>query len=225
MVANVTLVLVAAGLVVLVATTRDDVNDTESFVECLNSQLADQGAVDISYAVQACIPDGCKITLTMSNESAQAACTLAGCQLPRVLLDCPDPTDPKNEMRFRPSFLLCPVNSKAGGHYGADRVETAKDLERKNGKPTKMEMGDVPIEPGQDWEEIDPPHDAVSSVGNDKRCNVCHVGANNPPIDDDTPDGTGIESQPIDELGINPSSGNNLSRSSSTPTIRARGIW
>lgn len=50
----------------------------DDFVGCLNQKLQGQPA-DISKAVQ-CLPQGCKFLLTMSPESAQAACTLASCR-------------------------------------------------------------------------------------------------------------------------------------------------
>ena len=58
------------------------VNSINTFVQCLNTQLAGKPA-DISNTVS-CLPNGCYKTLTMSSQSAQAACTLAGVQLPRA---------------------------------------------------------------------------------------------------------------------------------------------
>jgi hypothetical protein len=64
-------------------------------------------------------------TVTMSPQSAQRACTLGGCQLPRIIFDCPGPAD---GLRFRPSFLMCPVDSKSdAGTFGKDRIEIGED--------------------------------------------------------------------------------------------------
>src|SRR5437762_9185899 len=71
-------------------------HDLQSFVDCLNGRLSGVNPVDVSGAVQ-CIPDGCKITVTMSQESAQPACSedlgapAANVQLPRILFSCPGP--------------------------------------------------------------------------------------------------------------------------------------
>src|SRR5262245_37126861 len=88
------------------ASTGDDVKDIETFVTCLNDNLTGKKGVDISSdaVIPTCLPRGCTFVLTMSPASAQAACTLGGCQLPRVIFDCPTG---KEMQRFRPSFLLC----------------------------------------------------------------------------------------------------------------------
>src|SRR5690242_1899653 len=70
---------------------RQQVNSIESFTNCLNVCLAPPSReVDVSDAVQ-CLPDRCILTVTMSPHSAQRACTLGGCQLPRLIFDCPGP--------------------------------------------------------------------------------------------------------------------------------------
>ncbi|HVN39529.1 MAG TPA: hypothetical protein VMW19_15305 [Myxococcota bacterium] len=68
-------------------TLPDDVRSIEGFVECLNNRAV---GGDITDAVQ-CLPPGCTMTLTRSEGSAQPACSVGGCDLPRVLLNCPGP--------------------------------------------------------------------------------------------------------------------------------------
>jgi hypothetical protein len=151
----------------------------ELFMDCLNTCVP----ADVSEAIQ-CLPDKCLITVTMSPQSAQRACTLGGCQLPRIILDCPGPAD---GLRFRPSFLLCPVDSKgAGDHFGKDRIEIGED-NRKLDRPIRtafgtgtfdMKMADVPILPNNNYVSMDL-EDVLSlksgrgNVGS-KGCNNCH---------------------------------------------------
>jgi hypothetical protein len=61
---------------------RQHVNRIESFTNCLNACLGPPGGkVDVSNAVQ-CLPDGCILTVTMSPQSAQRACTWAAVNFP-----------------------------------------------------------------------------------------------------------------------------------------------
>jgi hypothetical protein len=85
------------------------------------------------------------VTVTMSPHSAQCACTLGGCQLPRLIFDCPGlqngPGPPKDGLRFRPSFLLCPVDSvDAGGSFGIDRIEIGQDNEKLTENQNRFDM-------------------------------------------------------------------------------------
>ena len=137
----------------------DDVRTIQDFVSCLNGKLAGNPAVDISDTVQ-CLPQKCSITLTMSNISAQPACfSPGGCQLPRVLIDCPGPP------RFMPSFLLCFSDE------GSERVEIGQTVDEAG----NMQMADIHIHPGA-YTNIDP--NSVLSVGDSKGCNTngstCH---------------------------------------------------
>src|SRR5215470_420101 len=68
-------------------TPPDEVRSIEGFVRCLNNRIIGGNIAD---AVQ-CLPCGCTLTLTKSGRSAQPACSAGGCQLPRVLLNCPGP--------------------------------------------------------------------------------------------------------------------------------------
>src|SRR5512146_1100892 len=59
--------------------------DIHSFVACLKGI----NSTNVADAV-ACVPAGCYATVTLSEESAQPACTLRdGTRLPRVILSCP----------------------------------------------------------------------------------------------------------------------------------------
>src|SRR4051812_6128638 len=56
---------------------------------CINEKLVNHGAVDMSVAVEQCMPQACKVTASMSQASAQPACSIASTQLPRIYLNCP----------------------------------------------------------------------------------------------------------------------------------------
>jgi hypothetical protein len=79
------------------------------------------GKTNVVDAV-ACLPAGCVTTVTLSEESAQPACTLRdGTRLPRVIFSCPIPN---TSLRFRPSFSLC----TAGGII--KHIEVGEDVNR-----------------------------------------------------------------------------------------------
>lgn len=91
------------------------------------------------------MPDKCKMTLTMNQESAQKACTLGGCKLPRVIFEC---AGPEMSLMFRPSLLLCPTDSKFNGEFGVNRIEVGEDTKNpKNATEivTKMAEVNVPL--------------------------------------------------------------------------------
>lgn len=148
-----------------------NVKDIPSFVKCLNDNVKKGDQANVADAVM-CIPKGCTMTLTMSQASAQAACNLGGCQLPRVILDCPGP---KPDLRFRPSFLLCPIDSNQEGEhpFGTDRIEIGVDVTPVEGDTGNMMMADLDIPPNKPYNPVDP-NKITSTVGNDKGCNVCH---------------------------------------------------
>lgn len=85
-------------------------DNIESYVKCLKKAQP----ADIAGSADKCIPQGCKITVTMSNRSAQEACiveTTVGTeirktQLPRIVLSCPGPAG-NTGLRLRPSWTLC----------------------------------------------------------------------------------------------------------------------
>jgi len=160
------------------------VNSIDSFVCCVNSTVPAGG--NVSNAVQ-CLPPGCSITLTMSAQSAQKACTLGTCQLPRVLLNCPGPAA---GLSFRPSFLLCPSDSGAAPEFGMDRVELGEDTESGD-----LIMADVPFPPGH----VPVPFDnsvksMVTDNGGTKGCNDESIGCHA----NGTPQGNLETSKPID---------------------------
>jgi hypothetical protein len=163
------------------AEAKRQINTVESFTNCLNACLGPPaGKVDVSNAVQ-CLPDRCFVTVTMSPQSAQRACTLGGCQLPRLIFDCPglrkDSVRPEHDLRLRPSFLLCPVDSvDARGSFGIDRIEIGQDNEKlkDNEKGFDMIMADVPIPPNSDWKKKQLA-ELLSTEQTDKGCKLCHA--------------------------------------------------
>lgn len=80
--------VLAAAIVAFSQDPSANVKDIPSFVKCLNDNIQQGANTNVSNAVM-CIPKGCSMSVTMSQASAQAACNLGGCQLPRVILDCP----------------------------------------------------------------------------------------------------------------------------------------
>lgn len=156
-------------------------NTIKSFTNCLNACLGPPaGKVDVSNAVQ-CLPDDCFLTVTMSPQSAQRACTLGSCQLPRLIFDCPGPQKApyrrSTPLRFRPSFLLCPVDSvDAHGFFGIDRIEIDQDNETLNDGQNSfdMTMADVPITPRKEWKKKQL-GETLSTEKTDKGCKLCHA--------------------------------------------------
>src|SRR5574340_1064860 len=82
-----------------------DTGPVQSFVDCLNAiNTSPHTVVD----AVACLPPGGYTTVTMSEESAQPACTLTdGTRLPRVIFSIPGASGSKGVLYFRPSFSLC----------------------------------------------------------------------------------------------------------------------
>lgn len=156
------------------------------FNTCLNQKLGGKRS-DTADAVTQCMPKGCKFLLTMSTKSAQAACALGTCQLPRVIFDCPGPTiDDKDQgLRFRPSFLLCPYDSRptngADDAFGVNRIEIGEDKEKVNvPKATgTMFMADIVINPDAKY-AVHTTKEVTSSIIENRRgskaCNACHDG-------------------------------------------------
>ena len=91
---------VMSSLLALAAAPAYAANDIDSFVTCVN------GPTNLTVVdAVACVPSGCKTTLTLSEESAQPGCTLRdGTRLPRVIFSC---AGTGTGLRFRPSFTLC----------------------------------------------------------------------------------------------------------------------
>lgn len=149
-----------------------NVKDIPSFVACMNNNVKEGANANISNAVM-CVPKGCMVYVTMSQASAQASCNLGSCQLPRVIFDCPGPAA---DLRFRPSFLLCPIDSNQDGEhpFGTDRIEIGEDITPVEGDTGNMKMADMAIAPNKPYM----PQTAASvtsTVGNNKNCNACHI--------------------------------------------------
>jgi len=175
-------VSMAFNAVLLIAappTTADVQKGTETvgkFLDCINDKITAQGTIDISDTV-ACLPGSCTVTLTMSDNSAQAACgSSTTCQLPRVLLKCPGPP----QVEF--TYLLCGTGSAgAGGVIGSNRVEIGVVVGSSTGANTgssTMLMADIPVPPGTSSVGtlmdvlslvVDPPE-----TDGTKDCNSCH---------------------------------------------------
>ena len=79
----------------------------DSFVSCVNSLPA--ASRNVAGAAATCVPAGAHVTVTMSGESAQPACTLRdGTRLPRVIFSIPGAAGSLGgNLDFRPSFSLC----------------------------------------------------------------------------------------------------------------------
>lgn len=139
----------------------------KDFVDCLSQKIGAGNQADIASTLQ-CIPSGCTMTLTMSEESAQPACSsgpgngvVAKCQLPRVIFNCPGPP------AFIPSYTLCPDD--------ASRIEIGVEITRQ--RRISLLMGDVTI-PSGPYTPIKFPADVVSMIPDSKGCNGCHDKVN-----------------------------------------------
>ena len=174
--------------------TADPPDSIQSFIQCINGLGLAKGNID--ETVQ-CVPDSCKVTLTMSTASAQNACapeipvppngnTRIKFQFPRVLLDCPG-TSENPSFRFRPSYSLCPAGSAgAGGVLGINRIEVGEDITTIKFQNLRglglMMMADVPVPPGANLNTLS--FDTVlSTKDHDKGCNegTCHIKGGRPP--------------------------------------------
>ena len=139
----------------------DPIND---FVKCLNG-IPNHTVAD---AVQ-CVPSSCLATVTLSEESAQPACTLRdGTRLPRVIFSCPGTS---SALRFRPSFSLC-TNGGVINH-----IELGQDVP----KSTRTDDAELRLFPYvQEMADIDATVQNISAPsvfdapGNSKGCAECH---------------------------------------------------
>ena len=152
---------------------------------CINQRLVNQGAADISQAVERCMPQGCKVTASMSQASAQPACVAAGVQLPRVYFNCPGPGP---GLRFRPTFTLCANDP--------NRIETGEDVPPvfpSTSVPLRMANFDVPPNQPMLHEIVD----YLNTPNNNIRCTRCHGNAS-PAATGDTP----LLSTPFDPFTV-----------------------
>jgi len=144
------------------------INMIKTFVGCLNSELLPKATTDIADTVTQCLPNKlCKVTVTMSTESLQPACTIGTTKFPRIILDCPGPAADK---RFRPSYMLCPTPQDNEGKPRMDRVEIGQDnskvtfaLKRDDNKGFLV-MADIPVPQGKKLARVD--FNKVVSMGN-----------------------------------------------------------
>jgi hypothetical protein len=140
----------------------------KTFVGCLNSELLPKATTDIADTVTSCLPNKlCRVTVTMSRESLQPACTIGTTKFPRIILDCPGPAADK---RFRPSYMLCPNIQDNDGKPRMDRVEIGQDNQkvtfaanRANGRGFLV-MANIPVPQGKKLAKVD--FNQVVSMGN-----------------------------------------------------------
>lgn len=148
---------------------------TNALVSCLNEKLVNGSSVDISAAVENCIPQGCKVTASISTASAQSACSIADTQLPRVFLNCAGSAP---GLRLRPTFTLCPNN--------ANRIEVGEDVPPiAPSAAVPMQMANIQIPMNQPI-----PHeftDYLNTSNNNLRCTRCHGNATPGGVTGDTP--------------------------------------
>ena len=161
-----------------------DPTNTNELVACINEKLADGSNVDISGAVQSCVPQGCKVTASMSTASAQPACNIADTQLPRVFLNCPGSAP---GLRFRPTFTLCTND--------ANRIEVGEDVAPIAPSPAvPMQMANIQIPMNQ---PLHPLSNFLNTPNNNIRCTRCHGNAGSG-ITGDTP----LLSSPFDPFTV-----------------------
>jgi len=168
--------------------------DIESFVKCVNKELKDKKAATVVDTVK-CVPNGCFVTLSMEMRSAQKACfghpNQPKIQLPRVVFDCPGPGDGDHELRFFPSYVLCPTGFAKQLHH----VELAEHAQEMIGA---LKMADIEIAPNQPFQPLDVAG-AFSQAGGtgSKRCNECHRPARPAGVRDGGVITVKIDGQPI----------------------------
>ena len=151
----------------------------KNFMACLNNTKLGNIANTVS-----CIPaNTCSFTVTMSTESLQPACTIAGIQFPRVILDCPG----NGNLRFRPSYLLCP-QGKQGTTRLSDHVELGEDAtavtfrlgDRQN--TGNMFMGDVFVDPAGGYRAMSLENVAIYGKDLATAKNTCESFCHKPPV-------------------------------------------
>ena len=163
----------AGVLAVVTSAWAQNPDGNHALAACINDKLVNQGNVDISGAVEKCMPQGCKVTASMSTASAQPACNIANTQLPRIYLNCPGPAP---GLRFRPTFTLCPND--------ANRIELGEDVAPIAPSPAvPMQMANIEIPMNQ---ILHPLTNYLSTPINNLRCTRCHGNAS-PGVTGSTP--------------------------------------
>jgi hypothetical protein len=138
---------------------------TAELVACINEMHVNGTSVNISAVVRSCVPQGCKVTASMSAASAQPACNLSDSQLPRVFLNCQGSSA---GLRFRPTFTLCPNEG--------NRIEVGEDVAPIAPSPASpLQMANIQIPMDQPI-----PHPLtgyLNTPNNNIRCTRCHGNA------------------------------------------------
>jgi hypothetical protein len=117
--------------------------DIDSFVSCVNNIGPNATVVD----AVACVPAGCYTTVTLSQESAQPACTLTdGTRLPRVIFSCTG-TGGNQSLRFRPSFSLCTQSAAPSPSRVINHIEVGEDSGVVRDHQQTQTMGDITLLP------------------------------------------------------------------------------
>jgi hypothetical protein len=111
--------------------------DINSYITCVNNFASVGGSV--ADAARACVPNGCFYTNTLSEESAQPACTLRdGTRLPRVIFSC---AVPGGNRRFRPSFSLCTLADVTASII--NHIELGEDVAQRIDGQRVLTMGEL----------------------------------------------------------------------------------
>jgi hypothetical protein len=177
-------VLLCAAIAAASTARAQSPTSIQELASCINERLANQGNVDMSKAVERCMPQGCKVTASMSTASAQPAWVVGGIQLPRVYLNCPGPGP---GLRFRPTFTLCPSD--------ANRIETGEDVAPVRPSPAvPLMMSNIDVPMNQPMHELS---GYLSTSNNNLRCTRCHGNAS-PAATGDTP----LLSSPLDAFTV-----------------------
>lgn len=173
---NVAFASVMFSLLVLAAAPAYAADSISSFVDSLNSSNTPNQTVADAVAY---VPSGCYTTVTMSEESAQPACTLRdGTRLPRVIFSCPGLNDSQT-LRFRPSFSLCTQGGVINHiELGEDVNKSTRtdDPELRN-FPYVQKMADIEVAGSQVLKLFGSGNTAVldaKSPANSKGCAECH---------------------------------------------------
>jgi hypothetical protein len=169
---NVLLGLVVAGCL-LPRQAEAQVTDISSFNSCVSTVGAAGGKV--ADAVNMCVPSsGCYYTNTMSEESAQFACTLRdGTRLPRVIFSCTG-SGGSQTLRFRPSFSLCTLGVD-GGTAPINHIEQGEDVAQRIDHQTVMKMADIT------FSTLNPPVISVDTTAT-PICKDCHDRLGTTPV-------------------------------------------
>ena len=137
------LIVFAVVGVISAAPAYAQLQDIDSFVSCVNNIGPNATVVD----AVACVPAGCYTTVTLSQESAQPACTLTdGTRLPRVIFSCAG-SGGNQILRFRPSFSLCTQSAAPSPSRVINHIEVGEDSGVVRDSQKTQTMGDITLLP------------------------------------------------------------------------------